>query len=106
MPYIRSTVPGSSSYGTTWPTAGSVAEVSATEAADLLRIDPARFTEALPEEKPAPVPEVPVRVPDDPEVTEPAAARPEVTEPAPAPAAAVTEPAPKRRTAARPGTGK
>jgi len=99
MPFIRSTVPGASSYGTTWPLAGSVAEVTAQEAADLLRIDPARFTEVIPEKKPE-------TEPDDPEVTEPAAGRSEVTEPSPAPVNAVTEPAPKRRAAAKPGTGK
>jgi hypothetical protein len=71
MPFVRSTVPGASSYGTRWPEAGSVAEVSDTEAAELLRIDPARFSVVPAEELSPPA-----------AAAEEAEAR-EVTEPAP-----------------------
>lgn len=71
MPLIRDALGGSSSYGSKWPHPGAVTEVSAQEAADLLRIDPQRYTEVIPE------PDPPAAAAEDAEARE-------VTEPAPA----------------------
>src|ERR1700693_3078436 len=92
MPLIRSTLPGSSSYGTLWPEAGSVAEVSAQEAAELLRIEPGRFTEVLPDEAAV---EPPAGNGDGESGTD--RDEGEITEPAPEAKAAITEPAPRGR---------
>jgi hypothetical protein len=73
MPLIRDALGGSSSYGTVWPHPGAVTEVSAQEAADLLRIDPRRYTEVIAEPEPDPV----VAAAEDAEARQ-------VTEPAPA----------------------
>ena len=64
MTWIRKNEPGADSLGHVWPEAGSVVEMPAEQAADLLSIQGAGFTEAEAPAKPARKPKATTPAPD------------------------------------------
>ena len=65
MTWIRKNEPGADSLGHVWPEAGSVVEMPAEQAADLLSIQGAGFTEAEAPAKPAKRSKATTPAPDD-----------------------------------------